>query len=239
MKQYRPAIVERNFLRLLRMGAFASTERIEPMSEWKWQKLYSLSNRHGVTPWVADGIRRGESDFFMTMSPSLRQQFYDDTTDRIEEFSSLQLTNPLLNRKLQKWGEEVGHDNYTFELLLNIVAIARNIIKQGINLRQLIILGTYLHNTHDPIDYSLLRQWIAELGMNRMASLEASLLILLFHFNADKIQFTEQLDDKHASQLLADFFLSQRSVSRLRYFPRESFLNFAAEMFKAVKDIEE
>lgn len=232
-------IVERNFLRLLRMGAFNSSEHVEPMSEWKWHKLFRLSTQHGVAPWIADAIRRDESDFFMTLSPSLRQQFYDDTTDRVEEFSSLQLTNPLLNRKLQKWGEEVGQDNLTFELLLNIVAIARNIIKQGINLRQLIILGTYLRNTHDPIDYPQLRQWISDLGMRRMASLEASLLIMLFHFRPDEIQFTEQLDDKHATQLLSDFFLSQRSVSRLRYFPRESFLNYAAEMFKAVKDIEE
>ena len=34
-------IVKRNFFRLLRSGAYDSDEQIEPMSAFKWQKLYT------------------------------------------------------------------------------------------------------------------------------------------------------------------------------------------------------
>lgn len=251
MKNEAPSIVERNFLLLLRTGAFGGGGRLEPMSEWKWRRLYRLSQVHGVTPWVAEGLRRAEGDFFLTMSDGLRRKFLDERPERAGEetagrpervdevLSDMQLTNPLLNRKLQQWRDEAGADDATFRLLLHIVAIARTIIKRGLSLRQLIALGDSLRSGAGPVDYARLGQWIASLGMARMASLEASLLMLLFDFGRDEIRFTEKLDDRHAAQLLMDLLRSRRSVSRLRYFPRESFLNFAAEMFKAVKDIEE
>ena len=39
-------IVKRNFFRLLRSGAYDSDEQIEPMSAFKWQKLYQFSVLH-------------------------------------------------------------------------------------------------------------------------------------------------------------------------------------------------
>ena len=61
-------------MRLLRSGAFGKHEELEPMSEWKWQQLYQISMIHGVTPWIADGIRQMSDDFFLQLSPTLRQQ---------------------------------------------------------------------------------------------------------------------------------------------------------------------
>ena len=78
-------IIQRNFLRLLRCGAFGKTEPIEPMSHWKWNKLYELSIANGIGPWVADGFRRYSDDFFLQPSDSLREQFLALDGERNQE----------------------------------------------------------------------------------------------------------------------------------------------------------
>lgn len=103
-------IIQRNFLRLLRCGAFGKTEPIEPMSHWKWNRLYQISQIHGVTPWIRNGIRRCQDDFFLQIPPSLRQHFEDDQTSTREEQGPEELTNPMLNRKLQQLAEESGSE---------------------------------------------------------------------------------------------------------------------------------
>lgn len=57
-------IIQRNFLRLLKCGAFEQREQIEPMSAWKWNRLFQLSQMHDVTPWCFDGIKMCGDDFF-------------------------------------------------------------------------------------------------------------------------------------------------------------------------------
>ena len=49
-------IIERNFYRLLRVGAFGTKEEIEPISAWKWNRLYQLAEMHDVAPIIYKGI---------------------------------------------------------------------------------------------------------------------------------------------------------------------------------------
>ena len=204
-------VIQRNFLRLLRCGAFSYREQLEPMSEWKWRKLYQLSAIHGVTPWVADGIRTLSADFFLQLSPTLRQQFYDDTTQRTLPHTPQKLTNPLLNRKLRQLAVDVGSNDVTFDLLNDIIAIARNILTQGISLRQLIALGTRLRSPQQAaIHPDLLKHWIDDLHMQQMARLEGTLLMELFRFKADDIPF---VDDKTISSSKAQHAV--RDIFRL------------------------
>ena len=68
-------IIFRNLQRLVFSDEFYGQEAIEPMSEWKWNKLYELSNTYGLGPWVADGFRRYSDDFFLQPSDSLHSRF--------------------------------------------------------------------------------------------------------------------------------------------------------------------
>lgn len=208
-------IIQRNFLSLLRCGAFDAHEQTEPMSEWKWNKLYQYSQIHGVTPWIADGIRKRSDDFYLQqVSPTLLQKFYEDTTARTEERQNEELTNPLLNRKLQKLAEEAGPQDSTFSLLLDIIAIARNILTQGISLRQLIALGTTVRSHNRSIIYEVLTTWIAQLHMQQMAKLEGALLMELFDFDADEIRFTEASVTDKTKQVVQDIFqMTQKNAS--------------------------
>ena len=77
-------ITTRNYLRLLRAGAFQEQEGIEPMSAWKWGQVYDMSLLHHTTALVYDGIMRCDDQFFMHIPAKLRGQWQQQTT-AIEE----------------------------------------------------------------------------------------------------------------------------------------------------------
>ena len=105
-------IIQRNFLRLLKSGAFGQRERIEPMSAWKWKRLYQLSQMHDVTPWVYDGIQISHDDFFLQIRQEQMIQWKESAMmadTEIVKDEEQRLTNPLLNQKLQQWTEKEGN----------------------------------------------------------------------------------------------------------------------------------
>lgn len=79
-------VIQRNFLRLLRSGAFGTQTHgdIEPMSAWKWNRLYRISLMHGVAALVADGIEANRDKFFMQI-PNSQMQAWRETTAGIEQ----------------------------------------------------------------------------------------------------------------------------------------------------------
>ncbi len=69
-------VIIRNLERLL-LDVDSEPEQIEPMTEWKWRKLYQIVNKYKLGPWVAEGLQKYKDDFFLQMSPTLLQQFMD------------------------------------------------------------------------------------------------------------------------------------------------------------------
>ena len=74
-------ITTRNFFRLLRAGAFGETEQIEPMSAWKWHRVYQLSVVHEVTALLFDGVNHCRDQFFLQMPEPLMLQWQKATID--------------------------------------------------------------------------------------------------------------------------------------------------------------
>ncbi len=70
-------IIFRNLQRLVFSDEFYGQEAIEPMSEWKWNKIYQLSCQYGIGAWIADGIRCYDGEFFLNIPPNLRQKFME------------------------------------------------------------------------------------------------------------------------------------------------------------------
>ena len=96
-------IIQRNIERLITSGQSGKPEPIEPMSEWKWRKLYKTAQQFGIGPWIADGIRICEGDFFMQMSPTLRQQMLAMNGEKDEErlsrfYLQMDRESSILNR---------------------------------------------------------------------------------------------------------------------------------------------
>ena len=78
-------IIHRNINRLVYLEAPDDREAIEPMSEWKWKKLYSIVRDFGLGPWIVDGMRAYSDDFFLQPSVALRDQFLALNGERNEE----------------------------------------------------------------------------------------------------------------------------------------------------------
>ncbi len=67
-------VIIRNLERLLLVND-SEREQIEPMTEWKWNRLYQIVKKYQLGPWVNEGLEAYSNDFFLQMSPTLRQQF--------------------------------------------------------------------------------------------------------------------------------------------------------------------
>ena len=199
-------IIQRNFLRLLKCGAFGQREQIEPMSTWKWKRLFQLSQMHDVTPWVYDGIIASKDNFFLQI-PAGQMTLWKESAmqadTEIVKDEEQRLTNPILNHKLQQLSEKEG-GTPSLELLYNIIRLARYILTQGINMRHLLELGIYLRTTKDQIDYEQLATWIKKLRMTKITRLEAALLIHFFDFKEDEIPFTSVKASKDTVRIADD-----------------------------------
>ena len=78
-------VILRNLERLIYCTPQGEKEPIEPMTEWKWNKLYQIASKYNIGPWVAEGIRCYEGEFFLNVSPTLRQKFLALTTSKDAE----------------------------------------------------------------------------------------------------------------------------------------------------------
>ena len=99
-------IIYRNLQRLVFSDEFYGQENIEPMSEWKWRKLYELSIAYGIGPWVADGFRQYAGDFFLQPSNDLRHQFLaldgPRNQELLDKFRLLLLRSQSLRNRLTR-----------------------------------------------------------------------------------------------------------------------------------------
>ncbi len=78
-------VIYRNLERLLLLTTDGEKEALEPMTEWKWNRLYQIACKYGIGPWIAEGFLAYANDFFLKMSPSLHQQFLDLRGEKKQE----------------------------------------------------------------------------------------------------------------------------------------------------------
>ena len=238
-------IVQRNLFRLLRSGAFQSKEDIEPMSAFKWGRLYQLAVMHDIIPFVYDGIIRCKEQFFVHLTDKQKKEWekaiadyreQERKKDDQEEDEFLRpdrLTNPLLNSRLQDILDDEHSDLTSRQLLM-------------------------------------IRKWIERLRLTQMTQLTGEFLIKLYGFEEEDIPFLKNRKEKkidHIAQELIEFtntrsqdwYFSQqdggifvhntnssatfshvrRSARYFRYYPSESVTNFFASFVHSLSHIEE
>ncbi|MBR4729012.1 MAG: hypothetical protein IK075_01985, partial [Prevotella sp.] len=148
-------IIQRNFFRLIRIGAFEQKEQIEPMSVYKWGQLYQLAVMHDVAGYVFEGLLLCKDQFFLHLTNKQWQQWEttikeirkitQNAEEEPDEFLRADhLTNPLLNKKLQTILDDEQSDIRTRQMLLTIIRVSRHILNEGVPIRQLVELGICL-----------------------------------------------------------------------------------------------
>lgn len=274
-------IINRNFFRLLRAGAFEEIEDVEPMSTFKWKRLIQIADVQDVLPFIAQGFHRYESDQNLTVSPTLQQELKLLSSMRVPDVSTSttaieqmepQLSNFFLKRKQKRLlQKELNSEEYSQETVQMLHIIIYNInqtLTKGISLNGIIEMGRYLRTKGNHVDFVKLEQWLHSLGVMRLASLQGSILIDIFHFDLSEIPFMGK-EEKGAANLTQRSLTHtasdtaenwhfrmrtngmvennsrvlrrnlRRSVRYFRYNPFETTSNFLANFAKSLSEIEE
>jgi len=231
-------IIQRNFFRLIRIGAFEQKEQIEPMSVYKWGRLYQLAVMHDVAGYVYEGLQNSKGQFFLHLTDK-QWQLWEKTINEIRKKSlhaddepdeflrADHLTNPLLNKKLQTILDDEQSDLRTRQILLTIIRVSRHILNEGVPIRQLVELGICLRTEGHHADFTTLGKWLKSLQLQQVAKLEASLLMELLGFEKEEIAFAGEKRDKNVEQV-AQELIEFTNNTRIRDF---YFLQDEGEVF--------
>ncbi len=226
-------IIQRNFFRLIRIGAFEQKEQVEPMSVYKWGQLYQLAVMHDVAGFVYEGLQRSKDQFFLHLTDKQWKQ-WEKTIQEIrkkarnaeeepDEFLRADhLTNPLLNKKLQTILDDEQSDTRTRQVLLTIIRVSRHILNEGVPLRQLVELGICLRSEGHHADFTALGKWLKTLQLQQVAKLEASLLIELLGFEKEEIVFAGGKRDKNVEQVAQELIEFTNTRARDFYFSQDA-----------------
>lgn len=206
-------IIKRNFLRLLRLGAFGENEVIEPMSKFKWEVIFHIANIHNVVGLIFDGIAKNKEnealipqDIILKYKKILDEEGYGIKAQATGSRPSVQLPdaglshmcNGFLNARLKRIRENEPQSAdasvETLNMLDIIVQATECTITYGLSFATILRIGIYLRVDGDKIDFVKLENWLRKLNLTRMAQLEGSILIDIFGFEMDEIPFVKKME---------------------------------------------
>lgn len=222
-------IIQRNIFKLIRCGAFNTKEQIEPMSAFKWAKLFQLAIIHDVASDVYEGLQQCKDQFFLRMTEAqwelwektvndIRQAPPSEDQEENEFLKADHLTNPILNHKLQNILDDESSDTRTRQLLLTIIRTARHILNEGLPIKELILLGKELRHESNRIDFNTLEKWLRSLKFQQAAHLEGALLVELLGFEKEEIPFISMTDDSDIKQVAQELIEFTHSRPKNYYF---------------------
>lgn len=261
-------VITRNFFRLLRSGALNEYEPLEPMSTFKWNRLKQMVLAQHVESSTQKGIRHHQYDEMM----NIPQRLIEDSHDETPVAQHPRLSNKLLNRRLRKIEQAERHAIDTnvgsLEVLQLIVANVSNMLNKGMMLSGIIQLGSYLRHKGDKVDFVKLEGWLSKLHIRRMAQLQGSMLIAVFHFEQEEIPFVQRVEpaayklvlrsvlhsasdtaeEWHFRQSRSGFVTNnstllrrnlRRSLRYITYAPVETVSNYFSNFMRSLQEIEE
>ena len=206
-------IIKRNFLRLLRLGAFGENEVIEPMSKFKWEVIFHIANIHNVVGVIFDCIAKNKEnealipqDIILKYKKILDEEGYGIKSQTTGSRPSVQLPdaglshmcNGFLNARLKRIRENEPQSAdasvETLNMLDIIVQATECTMTYGLSFATILRIGIYLRVDGDKIDFVKLENWLRKLNLTRMAQLEGSILIDIFGFEMDEIPFVNKME---------------------------------------------
>lgn len=206
-------IIKRNFLRLLRLGAFGENEVIEPMSKFKWEVIFHIANIHNVVGVIFEGIAKNKEnealipqDIILKYKKILDEEGYGIKAQAMGSRPSVQLPdaglshmcNGFLNARLKRIRENEPQSAdasvETLNMLDIIVQATECTMTYGLSFATILRIGIYLRVDGDKIDFVKLENWLRKLNLTRMAQLEGSILIDIFGFEMDEIPFVNKME---------------------------------------------
>lgn len=149
----------------------------------------------------------------------------------------------------------------SIHLLSLILYLMTHILEEDVKPQMILDLGMFLRKIGDQVDYIKIERWLNELGMQKIANLEGSLLMQLFNFTQDEIPFMNEYLEADVEALIANIFSKEymeptddfsigkrtkksfthlyRSATTLKYHPREVTGSYVSKLTRIFSRIEE
>ena len=231
-------VSNRNFIRFLKAGAFGIVdEETEPMSAYKWKKLFETGNIHNVGDLVIKGAEIHSDDRWFNYGSSLAELNSESVSmpdinsqiDRIlrigvKDVDGLftTLSSRSLRNVLDKIIYNEIHSNETNIASLHVLClIVYNInvtLTHGMRMNGIVSLGKYLRERGDRVDFVKVETWLKKLLMVHFANLFGSVLVSLFDFEESEIPFMHGTDAKVEKLLAWTFDNSSVENEKESYF---------------------
>ncbi len=215
----------RDFLNILRSGAFDDVKPIGMLSNYKWGKLVELAKMHGVIQTFASGLERYHYDSNLNISDALIDVIREALrTAPVTGFADLYDVNRMtmqskpLNQHLQaiirKEYADSERSYETMQVMAIIVFNTEHILTGRSYLKGIIDLGRYLRLEGNRVDFVKLEEWLKKTKLTRMGNLQGSLLISGFGFTIEELPFMTKQVGHPTKKLLAA--ISHNDLSQLR-----------------------
>ena len=215
----------RNFLNILRSGAFNDVKPIGMLSEYKWRKLVELAKMHGIIQIFANGLERYHYDSQLNISESLIDVIRNDLKSApvtgfadLYDVNSMALQSKPLNQQLRaivrKEYTDPEKSYETMQVLAIIVFNTEHILTGRSYLKGIIDLGRYLRLEGNKVDFVKLEEWLKKTKLTQMGNLQGSMLITGFGFAIDELPFVNKTVRQPMKQLLSA--ISHDDLSQLQ-----------------------
>ncbi len=74
------SVILRNIDRLIEHSISEDREPIEPMTAYKWQRLYDIAVEFNILPYIAEGLHAYEDDFFLQIPDNIKNEILASNT---------------------------------------------------------------------------------------------------------------------------------------------------------------
>lgn len=230
-------IIQRNFFRLLRSGVLNEYESLEPMSTFKWNRLFQIVKVQGVEDIALKGIKNHTYDenanIPKTLVDSLMEEEIEDAPTTLP-----QMCNSVLRKRLKKIQTEERHhidaSMITLDLLNIIVKNTESILNSGISLKFITEIGSFLRTKGDKVDFVKLDNWLSSLHIQRMAQLEGSILISVFGFDEEEIPFVKKVEKSAYPLTIQTLARTEKETAKEWHF-RQSDIGFVHNNSKVLR----
>src|SRR5574344_607412 len=77
-------VIYRNLYRLINTGAFNDKQDIEPMTNWKWKKIFEISKTQSIASIVYDGLEQYIKEGALTL-PAEQMEKWENSVNSLEK----------------------------------------------------------------------------------------------------------------------------------------------------------
>ena len=194
-------------------------EPLEPMSLFKWEKLFRLmiyKNTEAVAAAAVNSYAQQQPEAMTKQAVNLFSKMSGAQSGQsVVSLPEAQMSNFMLNRRLNNIREKELHAIDTSVETLNALNIILYnvylLLNSGLSLNAILCLGKYMRTFGDKVDFVKLDSWLASLHMARMAQLEGSVLTMFFGFDKEELPFMRR-ESPDAAKVVARA-LSKRAAS--------------------------